>query len=70
MTLKSIFRVSKDHINVRIPHSGSKAKHKRDTRNTFLQDAHVYAVLLGPHIEIRAVEGTWGHVSASCGPSG
>ena len=36
-------RVPKDHISIRIPHSGSKAQNEGDTRNPCLLDLYVYA---------------------------
>ena len=38
----------KDHINIRISHSGSKARNKGDTRNHRLLDSCVYVVFCGP----------------------
>ena len=38
----------KDHIDIRISHSGSKALISGYTRNTALQDPYVYVVILGP----------------------
>ena len=40
----------KDQTNIRISHSGAKAQHKWDTRNTVLWDRSVYVVFWGPII--------------------
>ena len=40
-------RGPKDHINLRMSHSGSKAQYEGDTRGTVLQDPSVYVVSLG-----------------------
>ena len=38
-------RGPKDHISIRILHSGSKAQDKADSRNRGLSDPHVYVVV-------------------------
>ena len=45
--MSSHFLGPKDHIETRISNSGSKAQHKRDTRNQVLQDPHVYVAFGG-----------------------
>ena len=44
-------RSLKDHINIRISHSGSKVQQKGESRNTSLQDPCVSVVVLGPIYE-------------------
>ena len=42
----------KDHINIRILHSGSKARPKGDTKNRGVQDPYVYVVFWGPSRDV------------------
>ena len=46
---KSIIRGPEDHINIRISHSGSRARYEGHARNHVLWDPHVYVVFWGPH---------------------
>ena len=43
----SIIRGPRDHINIRISHSNSKALNKGDTRNHGLEDPYVHGGLSG-----------------------
>ena len=46
----ALLRAAKNHVNIRISHSGSKAHHNGGARNQIMQDPCIYVVFKGPTI--------------------